>query len=89
MPARNAEFPKGNFRDGAGEKRDWVIPNITALAKSQAMSTKCPDGLLRDHDVRFLATPTYAVAWKSDAYIAMSITVHSRPNYPPCPALRI
>lgn len=40
---------------------------IAALAKSQAMSTTRLDGLFRDHDVRFLVAPTYAVAWKSDA----------------------
>lgn len=40
---------------------------IAALARSQAMSTTRLDGLLKDHDVRFLVAPTYAVAWKSDS----------------------
>lgn len=40
---------------------------IAARARSQAMSTTRLDGLFKDHDVRFLVAPTYAVAWKSDA----------------------
>lgn len=39
---------------------------IAAVAKSQAISQTRLDGLLRDHDVKFLVAPTYAAAWKSD-----------------------
>ena len=39
---------------------------VAALARSKAISTTRLDGLLKDHDVRFLIAPTYAGAWKSD-----------------------
>jgi amidase len=39
---------------------------IAAVTRSQAISTTRLDGLLKDHDVKFLVAPTYAPAWKSD-----------------------